>query len=451
MKTKSTDMGFYKSLLFLAIPIAMQNLITVAVSMMDTVMLGKLGDTVIAASSLANQLFFVLTILLFGVSGGAHVLISQFWGKGDIEKIKRVFAIMYRIAILLALLFTVIAIFFPMQAMSVFSTDAGVIEAGASYLKIVGFSYVLFALTSSTIITLRSVGTVRISVIVYSVSLVVNTVLNAIFIFGLLGFPAMGIQGAAIATLISRMVELMIIAIFLFKIEDKIRLRFSDLMKAARTDYLLYLNASLPIIGNELVWALGNMTTTIIIGRMGTEIAAASSITTVVFQFVTVFAFGISSGSGVMIGNTIGAGEYEIAKKRSRGVIVLAIILGLISAIFMFILRPFAINFYDVSELARAAAFEIMASSAICMVFQVTAVVSMMGILRSGGDNRFVLVADTIFLWLFAIPLGFLAAFVFHLPVGLVYLCLKSDEILKVLFSIPRVFKGKWINDVTKQ
>lgn len=451
MNKKTADMGFYKSLLFLAIPIALQNLITVAVSMMDTVMLGKLGDTVIASSSLANQIFFVLSILLFGVSGGANVLISQFWGKGDIEKIKRVFAVMYRITILIALLFTVVAVFFPEQAMSIFSTDAGVIEAGASYLRIVGFSYVIFALTSSTIITLRSVGTVRISVIVYSVSLVVNTLLNAVLIFGLLGFPAMGIRGAAIATLISRIVELCIVAIFLFKIEDKLKLRFSDLIKADRADYILYLNASLPIIGNELVWALGNMTTSIIIGRMGTEIAAASSITTVVFQFVTVFAFGISSGAGVMIGNTIGAGEYDIAKKRSKGVLVLAVILGLLSAGFMLILRPFAIDFYDVSELARTAAFEIMFSSAISMVFQVTAVVSMMGILRSGGDNRFVLIADTVFLWFFAIPIGYLGAFVFHLPVGIVYLLLKSDEILKVLFSVPRVFGGKWVNDVTKQ
>ena len=313
MKLFVNDRGFYKSLMLIAVPIALQNLITVAVSMMDTLMIGQLGEVQLSATSIANQLWFMLMVVCFGVAGGANVLIAQYWGKRDVEVIRRVEAITYKIGMAAAVVFSCVALFFPRQFMGIFTTEEAVIDFGVQYLRILGWSYPFYTAANLTIMMLRSVGTVNISIAVYLASLVVNTSLNYVLIFGKFGAPRLEVRGGAIATVCARLVEFGIAAGYLFLKEKKIRFSLRDLLPSNRDFYRKYFTVSIPVIGNELMWGIGTSITAVVIGRMGTNFVAANSIYTVINQLVSVMIFGVGNAALTVVGNTIGAGEYEKA------------------------------------------------------------------------------------------------------------------------------------------
>lgn len=445
----SKDRAFYKSLVVIAIPIALQNLITVMVSMMDTLMIGQLGENQLSATSIANQLWFILMVFCFGVSGGANVLIAQYWGKRDVPIIKRVQAITYKVGFCMSVVFALLAIFFPERFMSIFTTEQAVIECGAQYLRIIGFSYPLYAVTNIAVMTLRSVETVNISVLVYLTSLVVNTALNYVLIFGKFGAPALGVRGGAIATVCARAAEFLIAAGYVFFREQKIRFRLSDLLSKNRELYKKYAAISLPVTGNELIWALGASAVAVVIGRMGTSFVAANSIYTVLNQFVTVIMFGVGNAALTIVGNTIGAGEYELAKQRSVKLLVISIFLGALSAAVTLILSPFVISLYQISAETAGIAASISRVGALVVFFQSLAIVGMIGILRAGGDAKFVLICEASILWGIAVPLGALAGLVLKWPVWAVFLCLRCDEIIKVVIAVWRICGFKWLRDIT--
>ncbi|MGG5461064.1 MATE family efflux transporter [Clostridium sp. B9] len=444
------DKKFYRLLLGIALPIAVQNLITFMVSMVDTMMVGSLGETQLSAVAVANNLFFVLTILMFGLAGGSNIMISQYWGKGNVKTIHKILAIMYRFCIAITAIFIVIALFLPKQFMGIFTTDLAVIDLGASYLRIVCIGYLFYAVTNCTIMMLRSVKTVRISMIVYSASLVVNAVLNWILIFGKFGMPAMGIQGAAIATVCARITEFLIVLVFMILYERKIGLRFKHLLKIDKTILKDYIGLVSPVLCNEFLWSTGASMISVIVGRMGTDVVAANSINTVAHQFVTVFVFGMSNATAVIIGNTIGRGEKKKAREYAQSIGVFALVMGIIASILINLIKGNIVDFYNISEATKAIALQIMTVTSIIVIFQSLGVNFMMGVLRGGGDAKFVLINDIIFMWLVAIPGGFFAAFVLELPVALVFLVIKCDEILKSVVSVVRVSSGKWVNDITK-
>ena len=444
------DKSFYKSALNIAIPIALQNLITFSVSMADTIMVGRLGEVNLSATAIANHLQFILIVLMFGVGGGASVMASQYYGKKDIDSIHKVIAIMYRICIIITTIFILVAILIPYQFMNIYTTDKQVILQGAKYLRIIAISYIFYALTNCTISVLRSVKTVRISLIVYSISLVVNIFFNWIFIFGKFGIKPMGIKGAAIATVISRLTEFITIVIFIVFFERKINLRIRDLIKLDKEIIKVFTKTSTPIILNELFWAIGSSMISIIVGRMGREVVAGNSINNVTNQFATLFILGLSSASSVIIGNTIGKGDYEKVKEYANTICILSFIMGILSAIIILILRPIIVNLYNVSDYTKQIAKQIMISTAILSVFKSVSSNIMMGVLRGGGDNKFVFISEMIFMWFVSIPFGFLSAFVLKLPVFIVFLIIKSDEVLKAIAGVLRVINGKWIVDITK-
>lgn len=445
------DRKFYRLLFSISIPIAMQNLITFAVGMIDTLMVGSLGEVQLSAVSIANNLFFVLTILMFGLAGGSNIMISQYWGKGEKKAIQRILSLMYIGCIGITTLFILIAAIIPEKFMMIFTTDSAVIEGGAGYLRIACIGYLFYAVANCTIIMLRSVKTVKISMIVYSTSLVVNAILNWMFIFGNFGAPALGVNGAAIATVTARIVEFSIVMIFMFKYEDKIRLKLKNLFYIDKVILKDYISNCTPVLLNELLWSTGASMVSVIVGRMGTEVVAGNSINNVVFQFVTVFIFGLSNASSVIIGNTIGEGKHDKAKEYAGTIGVFSVVMGVISAIVITIIKPIVVDFYNVSEMTKIIAMDIMGVTSIVIVFMSLGVNMMMGVLRGGGDAKFVLINDIIFMWLVAVPGGFFAAFVWEMPVALVFLILKSDEILKSFVSLVRVASGKWINDVTRE
>lgn len=444
------DKRFYRLLFSIALPIAVQNLITFMVSMVDTLMVGALGEIQLSAVSIANNLFFVLTILMFGLAGGSNIMISQYWGKGNVKTIHKILAIMYRVCLLITGIFIFIAVFLPKYFMGIFTTDKAVIDFGASYLRIVCIGYLFYSITNCTIMMLRSVKTVSISIIVYTASLVVNSILNWILIFGNLGAPELGIRGAAIATVCARITEFSIVLVFMFIYERKIGLKLEHLLKLDKDILKDYVGLCTPVLCNELLWAIGASMISVIVGRMGTEVVAANSINGVAHQFVTVFIFGMSNATAVIIGNTIGEGKKEKAKEYAYSIGVFSVVMGCISGLMILLIKPFVVNFYNVSYSTKLIAMEIMTVTSGIIVFQSLASNFMMGVLRGGGDAKFVLINDLIFMWLVAIPGGFFVAFVLELPVALVFLVIKCDEILKSLTSVYRVISGKWVNDVTK-
>ena len=444
------DRSFYKNALNIAIPIALQNLITFSVSMADTVMVGRLGEINLSAVAIGNHLQFILMVLIFGVGGGASVMASQYYGKKDIDSIHKVMSIMYRLCIIITIIFILIAIFIPKQFMNIYTTDKEVILQGIKYLKILSISYIFYSITNCTISVLRSVKTVRISLLVYSISLIVNIFFNYVFIFGKFGIKPMGVQGAAIATVISRFSEFITTLIFIIYFEKKINLKFKNLIKLDSKVIKVFTKTSTPIILNELFWAIGSSMISIIVGRLGREVVAGNSINNVTNQFATLFIFGLSSASSVIIGNTIGKGDYEKAKEYANTICILSFVMGILSGAIILLLRPFIVNLYNVSDYTKYIAKQIMISTAILAIFKSSSSNIMMGVLRGGGDNKFVFITEMIFMWLVSIPLGFYGAFVLKLPVFIVFLIIRSDEILKSIAGLLRVRSGKWIVDVTR-
>ncbi|MDR2933555.1 MAG: polysaccharide biosynthesis C-terminal domain-containing protein, partial [Oscillospiraceae bacterium] len=277
MQFLTKDKQFYMQLLTIAVPIALQNLLNFSVSMADTVMLGMLGEVYLSSASLANQIGFIYGLFTFGVGGGSNVMIAQFWGKGDVQSIHKVITLMYRILFVGGIFFTVIALFFSRQAMMVFTTDSRVIEEGSRFLRIVGFSYILMGISSTTVIMLRSVGAVKIAILVYISSLLTNVFFNWMLIFGNLGAPALKIQGAAIATCMSRVVEIIIVFVYMFRVEKKIGYKIKYLFITKISMLREFVKNAGPVVVNELLWGLGSATIAVIIGRMGMEFTAANS------------------------------------------------------------------------------------------------------------------------------------------------------------------------------
>ena len=448
-KIFTNDPPFYQQLRAIAVPVAVQNLITVGVSMLDTLMLGSMGEVQLSASSLANQWFFMLTVINFGLAGGANVLVAQYWGKKEPEEIRKVLTIVYRISIVISLLFSLGAIGCPELIMSIFTNDADVIAAGCRYLTVIGWVYPLYALGNNTIMLLRAVGTVRISLVVYSVSFVVNVFFNWVFIFGNLGAPRMEIQGAALATAIARVVEFLIVVYFLFRKEDKIRFRLPDLRRFDQVMFSGFIRAATPIIFNDMIWAIGNSMITIIMGRMGKEFVAANSINSVVMQFASVALMGTSSAAAAIIGNTIGAGEYDRTRERARTLMYIAAIIGAAAGLLIFTIRPFVLGFYNITDVTHSYAMSFMAITSVLVFFMAQSSVSMMGTLRGGGDGKFVMVIDVIFMWMICIPLGYIAGLRLGMPAPIVYFIIKCDEMIKSVIGAVRVYRGRWIRDMT--
>lgn len=448
--TLTKDSSFYKSIFSISLPIATQNLITFAISMVDTIMLGRLGEISLSASAIGNNIFFILAVIIFGVGSASSVMGAQYFGKKDIKSIHKVMAIMYRICLLLAILFTFISFVFSKQLISIFTDDKLVIAEGAKYLRIISLGYILYAITSCTITILRSVKTIKISLVVYSVALVINIFLNWVLIFGNLGFPALGVSGAAIATVLSRCSEILVVLIFMSKFESKIKFKFKHLKLLDKVMFKDFIKVSTPIILNEFFWSIGSSMICIIVARMGTNVVAANSINNVVNQFATLFIHGLSSASSVIIGNTVGEGNKKKVMEYANTICLLSVFMGILAGLTIYFLRPIAVNLYNISDDTKAIACEIMIATSIVSIFRALSANILMGILRGGGDNRFVFWLEMSFLWFIAIPLGFIAAFILKLPIVLVFLIIRIDEILKSFIGIFRVIRGKWIHDVTR-
>ena len=441
---------FYKQVLVLIIPMALQNLINVGVTAADVFMLGLVGETALSGASLAGQIQFVMTLVFMGVTSGATVLTAQYWGKGDCRTIEKILGMAFRIAFLVALFFAAAAFCIPDMLMRIYSSEPEVIQEGVKYLRIVGVSYLLMAFTQIYLNIMRSIEKVVIATVVYSVSLLVNIFINAVLIFGLFGMPKLGIVGAAIGTLAARVVEAAVVFWYAAVKNKIVKIHIRDLFttdKLLMGDFLMY---SLPVVLNELMWGLGSSANTAVIGHLGSAAVAANSVAQVARQLATVVAFGICNATAIYLGKTIGEQRFEDAKVYGRKFIKLSLIAGCIGGGLILIAAPIANAVMALTSEAQSYLtfmFFVMSYFTVAQALNTTLVV---GVFRSGGDTKFGLVLDVGTMWGCSILLGALAAFVFHAPVQIVYMLLMSDEIIKLPITLKRFYGYKWIKDVTR-
>ena len=443
--------NFYKQVCLLIIPMALQNLINVGVQAADVFMLGRVGEKVLSGASLAGQIQFIMTLILFGTTSGATVLTAQYWGKKDTRTIEKILGMGMLIGIGGALTFALAAELIPETLLRIYTNDPEVIAEGVKYLRIVALSYVIMAATQVYLYIMRSIERVVIATVVYGASLIVNIIVNAVLIFGLMGFPKMGIEGAAIGTLISRILGLMIV-IWYAKFRNKVvRFHLSDMWnidKVLLKDFLFY---ATPVILNELVWGMGSSANTAVIGHLGSAAVAANSVVQVVRELSTVVVFGVSNATAIYLGKTIGERQYELAKAYGRRFAVLSVITGFIAAGIILVSAPAVSRFMTLSPEAKSYLmfmFFVMSYFALCQAINTTLVV---GVFRSGGDTRFGLRLDATTMWCCSILLGAIAAFVFRASVPVVYALLMSDEVIKVPITVKRFLGYKWIKNVTRE
>jgi putative MATE family efflux protein len=444
------DKGFYKQLSLIAVPIALQNLISFGMNMTDTVMLGRLGEKQISASALANQPYYIFTIFMFGLASGACVLTAQYWGKGDRATINRILALALKASVLCALLFTLCVLIFPEQVMGLYTADREVIRLGAQFLRIIGASYVITAVSGTYLLILRSIENVKLPLLINFSSFVVNVFLNWVFIFGNLGSPAMGIRGSALATLCARILELAMALTYAYAFDRVLRFRLRELFRmdfGLLHDFMLY---SAPVVINETLWAVGSSCQSVIIGHLGSEQVAASSIGGVVQKLATVVIFGVANAAAVIVGKQIGAGDRKKAMEYARTILALSVLIGLLSSGVVALLKHPTMLFYNVGAVTTGYTYDILDVYTVIVFFVSFNAINIIGILRGGGDTRFAMVLDVACMWTVALPLGALAGLYLHLPFRVVFFLLLIDEPVKFFIGLWRFRSRRWLRDVTR-
>lgn len=441
---------FYKKVMVLVLPMALQNLINVGVQTADVVMLGKVGETALSGSSLAGQVYFILTLFIFGLTSGAAVLTAQYWGKRDVASIEKIMNIALDVCLAISAIFTVVTLCMPETLMRIFTNEQDVIREGVSYLRIIAFSYILSCITMTFLNVLRSVERVMISTVVYLVSLIVNVIANSIFIFGFLGSPKMGIAGAALGTVIARVFEVVIVILYTKIKKLPIHIRIHGLLHLDPVLIKDFIKYALPVVVNELLWGLAMSTNASILGHLGKSVVAANSIAGVARQLAMVVSFGVANAAAIMVGKAIGEKKDDVAYIYAQKFSVLSLILGVMGSGVLMLVVPLVEKFMSLTSESQGYLEYMMFVMMIYCIGQSFNTTNIVGIFRGGGDTKFGLLADTVSMWCFSIPVSALAAFVFHAPIYVVYAILMCDETIKIPISYLRFRSKKWLRNVTR-
>lgn len=440
---------FLLNMLAIAVPIALQNMISFGVAMMDSVMLGGLGDKAISAANLGGQPFSLLMSIGFGLSSGGSVLIAQYWGRGDVARIRTVMRLSMQIVFTASSLMTLVCLLFPQQVMGLYSNEAEIVAAAAQYLQLVALSYLPYSISNNYIMSLRAVEKVTVSAAIYGTSFFVNVFFNYVFIFGAFGAPALGVRGAAVGTILARCSELLLVTIYMYAKEDTIGFRFSDCFRLKNEMIQDYTRHSLPVLGNELLWGLGISVTAAIIGRIGSVFVTANSIAAILNQLALVSVIGVGNAAAVITGKLIGEGRMQRAKRAANTILLGSVFVGMFNCAMIFILRPIFLSFYRITPEAYEAAYTVMGVLALLHLSLAIDITCIIGILRGGGDTKTAFAFDCGALWLVSVPMGVLSGLVWGWPVPLVYVMLKLDSPIKTILSLIRLKSGAWIRNVT--
>ena len=442
------EKSFYKLILSIAVPVVLQNMITIGVNIMDTLMLGNYGEVQLSASSLANEFINIYHIMCMGMSMGAAVLTAQYYGAGNNPSLKKIVTIVLRMGLVIAAAFTVVTLLFPEELMRLYTPDEAVIEKGVLYFRISAVTYVLLGVSLILTNILRTVHQVRFPLVLSIVTFFVNVFFNWVFIYGRLGAPEMQIEGAALGTVIARLVECGSLVTYFFVFDKRIGYRIKDLFMKCGNHAGVYITYAMPVMVSDTLLALGNSAVSIIMGHIGASFVAANSIISQTVRLSTVFNQGLSSASSVITGNTLGKGERDKAYHQGVTFLCLSILIGLAAAVIILLISPLLVESFNITQETKDIAYQLMASVSVMMVFQTVQSVLTKGVLRGGGDTRFLMLADILFLWLASIPLGYLCGLVWHLSPFWIYAALKIDWVIKSVWCIFRLRSKKWIRVV---
>lgn len=446
----------YKKVFIIGIPVSIENMIYSLMNFIDVFMVGKenvvlgLGTAAVAGLGFANQIFMIFIVSLFGLNSGGGILAAQYYGKKDYKNLKKCLGITITVGLLFSFLFFLMGLFIPEKIIGIFTSDPKVLKLGANYFRIIALIYPLIGLGYSFNMQLRAIGKNQYSLYSTIIGLCINLVGNYLFINGNLGFPAMGVVGAAIATVIARIVSVFYLIYIIYKNKLPMAGNFQELFKLSWSFIAKALKISLPVFGHEIMWVTGVSMYVIIYGRIGTEATAAIQVVKSISNLVFTLVFGLSSGTAAIIGQEIGAGNEENAYKYGVELLKISLVIGTAVALFVYAICPVVLILMKVDSAIYPLARQIVFSEGILIIIKTTGTLFIVGVLRAGGDTLWTMFADLIPLWTFAIPLTYIAGLKFGLPVALVYLCSGSDELLKMPFCIQRLKSRKWINNLVK-
>lgn len=440
--------AFYKKILLILIPVVLQSCINQGVNMMDTIMVGQLGDAAIAASSQANQFYSLFQIFCMGLSAAGLVLTAQYFGAKDMDTVRRVFDMLLQLLIVLGAIFSVLTLLFPEQIMSIYVPGkTEIIKLGAQYLRVTAFIFIPHGIALVMSNVARSVGNAKLGLYVAILSFAINIGANYVFIFGKLGFPAMGVMGAALGTLVARIVELVVCAVYLLKFEKVLKYRPTRLSKLPSAAlFQEFKRLGLPAIISDALLGFAGTAISMIVGRMSEEVIGAWAIVMVVDRMCTVAIQGATSASGVVVGQTVGEGDFDRAQREGWTFFFLSLALGVVAGILVLLVGEASIDLYNITQATRDTAALMMQASAIVVCFQAIQSTLSKGVLRGGGDTKFLMVADVIFQWCASIPLGILVGLVWQMSPFWVLIALRFDYFIKSVWLIFRLKSGKWIH-----
>ncbi len=444
------DKYFYKTFFSLFGIVALQNIIVFSVNLADSMMLGAYGETAMSGVSLANQIQFLLHMFINGAANGLVVISSQYWGKKQTAPIKKVFSAAILAGVLMSTVLMCIVLVSPEGILGILSDEQAIVLEGAKYIRIMAFSYIIFAVTNILIALMRSVEAVGIGFFTSVLAFIFNVGLNYCLIFGKFGFPEMGVEGAAVATVVSRIIEFSAVVIYVFVIDKRLSMKLRDIFSLEKSFLKDYVRAGLPLIGSGGSWGVAMTVQTAIIGRLGAAAIGANAVAAPIFQVVSVLYTSSGNASSVLIGKTVGENDIPRVKKYAVKLQIMYIVIGVVSCVSLLLARDAIISFYDVT--AETAAL----SAVFINILSVTVIGSsyeapcLCGIVSGGGDTKFVFKNDFIFMWCMVLPLSFLSAFVFNWPVPVTFFILKSDQITKCLVAVFKVNRFRWIKTLTR-
>ncbi|MDY2945173.1 MAG: MATE family efflux transporter [Lachnospiraceae bacterium] len=443
-----SDREFNHKLFTLALPMSLQSLMLSAVAACDAIMLGRLDQNSMSAVSLAGQIQFIQNIFLWAATGAASVLGAQYWGKGDRKAMDDIFGICIRITMVISFLFWAGCLFIPENLMMIYTNEPELIRIGATYLRITGWSYLLTGISETYLTLLKVTDHVTMGAVISSSAVVFNIFFNAIFIFGLLGLPAMGVRGAAAATLLSRIIQV-IWAIGITFRQGYLGISFHGLFSHNKLIFRDFFKCGVPILCSGALWGIGFSSYTAILGHLGTDAAAANSVSSVIRDLFCCLCNGIASGGGILIGNELGAGKTEKGRDYGHRLSVIAVYIGILTCLLVLAVIPLVLWFYVLTPEAEHLLTQMMIILAVYMIGRCVNTIVINGIFYAGGDIMFDAYSLAVTMWGVAIPVALLGAFVFHWPVPVVFACTCLDEVGKIPWVYAHYHKYKWVKDLT--
>ncbi len=446
----TTDKDFYRSFFPLLLIISLQQIAALMVNLVDNLMLGAYTELALSGATLANQIQFTLQQIAAGSGMGIVVLASQYWGQHRTDPIKKIISLGTKLSLLIGIVFFAAAQLAPEAVLALFTNDTAVIAEGVRYLRIICWTYLLFSVSNSLMYSLQSVETAMIGTVMAISTICINLCLNYCLIYGHFGAPELGIVGAAIATLISRSVELVIIVCYLLFVDKKLHMKLSDLLRLDLTYLKSYLRVAAPIAVSGLLWGVAQAAQTSVLGHISATAIAANSIASVIAQIFSVVGMSGANAASVIIGKTIGAGRFDRIRSYSKTLQGLFLLLGLLAGSLLFLFKDALIGLYAISDETRTLALHFMIILSIATVGSCYEYPVEGGIIAGGGNTKYTAVVDNLFMWLFTIPAAYLSAFVFHFPPEVTFCFLKADQLLKCIPNCIVCNRYRWVRVLTK-